>query len=206
MEWAIVLFGLFAFVILPDIFDSNNEQTSDTGGGGGGGGGGDLLDGGTDDGAGDDLWDSGSGDGTGDDMDNGGGSDTVAADGSEDGGAGSDNVNEDSDITAEEGSGAFNPDTEFDEELAMADAAKGDTTDQSDNHPVAVEGFDVDEDVLILELKPGVSEDTGNIDVIPSDDGEDGNVYMDNELIAVLMGAPEASPEDVFVKASRLAA
>ncbi len=61
---------------------------------------------------------------------------------------------------------------------------------------IDIADFRVGEDVLSIELE-GDSDDAAEIAVQPSEDGADGLVVMDGEVIAILRGAPAATELDV---------
>ena len=54
-------------------------------------------------------------------------------------------------------------------------------------------------DVLQISVDPKDGDDGPEISVGRSDDGQDGLVFVDHDLVAVLHGAPDVSLDDVSV-------
>ncbi len=59
--------------------------------------------------------------------------------------------------------------------------------------------FTVGEDFLRISLNPDIASGTPEISVAPSEDGNDGIVTVNGEVVAVLQGTPGASAADVYV-------
>ncbi len=59
--------------------------------------------------------------------------------------------------------------------------------------------FTQGEDFLRISLNPEVTSGTPDVSVGPSEDGQDGIVRVNGEIIAVLRGAPGASQADIYV-------
>ena len=62
-----------------------------------------------------------------------------------------------------------------------------------------VEGFETGEDILHISILPEMVDGTLDVDVTQSDDGMDALIYVEQQLIAVLKDAPDASPDDIVV-------
>lgn len=60
--------------------------------------------------------------------------------------------------------------------------------------------FTIGEDFLRVTLNPMMDHGDMNVDVNPSDDGQDGIVRVNGETVAVLQGTPGASAADVYVE------
>ncbi|MEE9427206.1 MAG: hypothetical protein V3V25_03565 [Paracoccaceae bacterium] len=173
MEWALLLFGIFAFGILPELFDTDDQDDTamdvgDTGGGD------DLLGGG----------DTGGGD-TGD------------------GSTGGEVAQTEDETAGEETDGASDDTLSPIFDTANEDTTQDDSSSEGEQ-PMEFADFEIGEDILLVTM--AADADEVDLDVSPSDDGADGNVFVDNKLVAVLMGVPDATPEDVFLAASRVAA
>lgn len=56
------------------------------------------------------------------------------------------------------------------------------------------------EDFLRVTLNPDVDPDNVELDVSPSEDGNDGVVSVNGEVVAVLEGAPDATTADIYVE------
>ncbi len=59
--------------------------------------------------------------------------------------------------------------------------------------------FSTGQDFLRISLNPDVTSGTPNVSVDPSEDGQDGVVRINGEVIAILRGAPGATQADVYV-------
>ncbi len=61
--------------------------------------------------------------------------------------------------------------------------------------------FTVGEDFLRVSLNPQIGENgEPDVQVLPSEDGADGLVIVNGDLIAVLRGAPGATVSDVYAE------
>ncbi len=91
---------------------------------------------------------------------------------------------------------------EIPDHAAALDAPDGnaDHTGNLDNgsdDPVEIPDFETSADVFEITLEPGGDATDVDIGVTPSADGEDGEVYLNDDLIAVLKGAPDATVANV---------
>ena len=59
--------------------------------------------------------------------------------------------------------------------------------------------FSSGEDFLRISLNPDITSGTPEVSVDPSEDGLDGVVRVNGEVVAVLQGAPEATTADIYV-------
>lgn len=103
-------------------------------------------------------------------------------------------------------SGGSGDDTLIFDRHDLAAGGAGDDTfwlyhDKTGGSEIAeVADFKVGEDFLRVSLNPQIGEnEVPTVDVRPSDDGADGLVIVNGDLIAVLRGAPAATPSDVYV-------
>lgn len=101
-----------------------------------------------------------------------------------DGGAGNDTLIMDRADSATGGDG-------YDTFWVYSDDAAGGAAEVTD--------FRSGEDFLRISLDPDVDHGDINVDVSPSDDGQDGVVTVNGDTIAILRGAPDASAADVRV-------
>lgn len=62
-----------------------------------------------------------------------------------------------------------------------------------------ITGFVVGQDFLRISLNPDTTNGTPSISVQPSDDGLDGIVAINGEIVAILQGTPGASTADIYV-------
>ena len=69
-----------------------------------------------------------------------------------------------------------------------------------------VDDFQPGEDVLFLTVDAGSFPADSEVDIVPSDDGNDGLIYVNNELIAVLKGVPQANAADIVMQFSGMLA
>ena len=60
-----------------------------------------------------------------------------------------------------------------------------------------ITGFEPGQDVLQISLPQDQLDDDPQVGVNPSEDGADGLVFIDNDLVAILKGAPVASQDDI---------
>ncbi len=106
-----------------------------------------------------------------------------------DGGAGNDTLIFDRADVATGGSGADTFHLYFDHDTG---AGHADVTD-----------FVPGEDFIRITLDPDVDPDTVDLNVSASDDGQDGVVTINGEVVALLQGAPDATAADVYVEVMR---
>lgn len=70
------------------------------------------------------------------------------------------------------------------------------------SEPALVEEFDAKQDVLVVQLEPGLSDGPLDVETEPSADGEDTLVYIDDILVATLEGAADVDPTRIYVQAA----
>lgn len=214
MDYSWVLVALIGIVFLPELFDNDSDGDDGQGDAGDGGTGddggsmdgiddliGDPIDS-DDGGVGDDTDDSDDGSDTGsdDDVADGTDDDTDTEDGNDDVADTSDSDGDDvPDTSDSEGENDGSADEDDDAQLVCIDA-DGDTT------VAEVADFNLGEDVLSISMNPDAVDGELNIDVQNSADGEDSMVYVEEELMAILRGTPNATAEDVMVSLIKMAA
>ena len=159
-----------------------------------------------------DVIDGGAGN---DDISGGDGSDTLS------GGEGDDVIDHNGLASEEDGSERFAFTDHLDGDADVLDGGAGDDTILMDKHDTATGGegndtfwlyadeevaeyaavtdFVPGEDFLRVELNPNTTYGDILLEVRPSDDGEDGEVWVNGQLVAMLEGMPDASSSDVYV-------
>ena len=159
-----------------------------------------------------DVIDGGAGD---DDISGGDGADTLS------GGEGNDVIDHHGLASEDNGSERFAFTDHLDGDADVLDGGAGDDTIVMDKHDTATGGegndtfwlyaddevaeyaavtdFVPGEDFLRVELNPNTTYGDILLEVRPSDDGEDGEVWVNGQLVAMLEGMPGASSSDVYV-------
>lgn len=69
-----------------------------------------------------------------------------------------------------------------------------------------IEDFETGQDILHISMAPESITGELDVDVTQSDNGMDALVFVENELIAILKGAPDATVDDIVVAIESLAA
>ena len=76
----------------------------------------------------------------------------------------------------------------------------------ADGAPAEMDGFRPGEELLLIAMNAEAVEGGLDVQVLPSENGQDGLVFVEKMLIAVLKNAPDASPQDIMVALTGAAA
>ncbi len=68
-----------------------------------------------------------------------------------------------------------------------------------DQEPVNIENFQAGEDVLFISVDPGDDKEALEVVTKPSDNGQDGLVFVGGKLVAVIEDTPNASAQDIVI-------
>lgn len=68
-----------------------------------------------------------------------------------------------------------------------------------DQEPVNIENFQAGEDVLFISVDPEDDKEALEVATKPSDNGQDGLVFVGGKLVAVIEDTPNASAQDIII-------
>ncbi len=88
----------------------------------------------------------------------------------------------------------------FDAALDLSGGAAHDVG--ADGAPMQLDSFTPGEEMLLIAMNEDAANGALDVQVVPSDDGQDGLVFVEQMLVAVLRNAPDASAEDILVTLS----
>ncbi|PHQ93862.1 MAG: hypothetical protein COB40_13425 [Marinosulfonomonas sp.] len=93
-----------------------------------------------------------------------------------------------------------NDDSEADEVVPNPQSNSQQPGDDAGRGPANIENFQVGQDVLTVSVDPDEDDGSLDLDVRPSNNGQDGLVFVGGKLVAIIKDAPNASAQDVFIE------